>query len=225
MSKSWFAAKAARGAIPEISILSDIGEFGVTAEDFNTQLKALGPTKEILVTISSNGGDVSVGTAIYNMLKRYPAHKVVRVEGLAASMASVIAMAGDEIVMPGNAMMMIHNPWGGVVGEADQIISFGSALEIMRRNIVSAYASRTNLSESDITAMMDKETWLSAAEAVRLGFADRVEEPMRMVAMVNTSRFMNVPESYPTNAMDAIRERAFSNFNDRPFRNRRPIHS
>src|SRR5882724_140496 len=161
MSKSWFAAKAARGAIPEITILSDIGEFGVTADDFNNQLKALGPTKEILVTISSNGGDVSVGTAIYNMLKRHPANKVVRVMGLAASMASVIAMAGDEVVMPGNAMLMIHNPWGGVMGESKEIKSFAAALDMMQANIQDAYVKRTGMDAADVAEMMDVETWLT----------------------------------------------------------------
>jgi ATP-dependent Clp endopeptidase proteolytic subunit ClpP len=218
MSKSWFTAKAARGEIPEIEILSDIGEFGLSFEDFNNALKALGPVKELLITISSNGGEVSTGFAIYDRLKRLSAHKTVRVMGLAASMASVIAMAGDEIVMPENAMLMIHNPWGGVVGEAEQIRSFSEALEMMKSNIESAYVNRTKRPAEEIRAMMNRETWLTASEAVRLGFADRVEEPMRKAASLDVSRFKNIPAGFPKTPFDALAARAFRNFNENYFR-------
>jgi hypothetical protein len=105
-------------------------------------------------------------------------------------------MAGDEIEMPANAMMMIHNPWGGVVGEADQIQSFGEALSKMRMGIANAYVKRTGLKRSEILAMMDKETWLDAKEAVAKGFADRIEKPIQMAANYDISRFNNVPAKF-----------------------------
>ncbi|MEH2551058.1 ATP-dependent protease ClpP protease subunit [Bradyrhizobium sp. AZCC 2262] len=140
MSKSWFTARNA-GTVGEIAIYSEIGGSGVTAEAFHADLSRMRGVSTLLISINSDGGDVSTGMAIANMLQRFPARKVVRIDGLAASMASVIAMVGDEIVMPSNAMMMIHNPWGGVVGGAEQLKSFATALEVMQANIVMAYQS------------------------------------------------------------------------------------
>ena len=204
MAKSWYSARRRKNArtgktVGEISIFSDIGAYGVTASDFNASLKGLGKVDTLDLRISSNGGDVSDGFAIFNMLDRHSARVVVTVEGLAASMASVIAMAGDEVVMPSNAMMMIHNPWGGVVGEGDQIVSFGEALMKMQASIIAAYAGRTGLSDKKLSAMMNRETWLSAEEAVELGFADSVQEPMRMAASIDISKFSHAPKNFRAN--------------------------
>lgn len=195
MSK-WFSMKAAGKKAANIAIFSDIGYFGVTAQDFHDQLAALGSPDELNISISSNGGDVSQGFAIFNMLARHPAHKVVTVEGLAASMASVIAMAGDEIVMPENSMLMIHNPWGSVMGESDQIASFAEALKTMQDNIVAAYVTRTGMSAEEVSALMDKETWLGAADAVEMGFADRMSDPVKMAASIDVKKFGNVPSGF-----------------------------
>ena len=199
-SKSWFHAKARGNGAADIAIFSDIGGFGVTAQDFHDQLLALGDVDELNISISSDGGDVFVGFAIFNMLRRHSANKIVTVEGLAASMASVIVMAGDEVVMPSNAMIMIHNPWGGIVGESDHIISFGEALDKMRKGILKAYRDRTGIPPSQLQAMMDKETWLDAKEAVSMGFADRIEKPIAMAASVNVDRFRNVPALFGHNS-------------------------
>lgn len=193
--RSWFKASV-RGEVGEIAIYSDIGGFGVTANDFLNQVEALGDVTTLNVRITSDGGDVFQGFAIFNILSRHPANKVVTIDGLAASMASVIAMAGDEIVMPSNAMLMIHNPWGGVVGGSEQIISFGEALDKMRAGILDAYADRTGLKRGVIQKMMDKETWMDAKEAKKLGFADRIEKPVAMAASVNVDRFRNVPAKF-----------------------------
>jgi ATP-dependent Clp endopeptidase proteolytic subunit ClpP len=155
-----------RPGTAEIGIFSDIGAAGLTAGDFDTALKALGSVRLLNVRINSDGGDVAAGFAIYNMLARHQAKKIVTIEGLAASMASVVAMAGDEIVMPSNAMMMIHNPFGGVVGNADAVQSFGEALESMQGSIVATYVRRTKLDAAKVQEVMDRDTWLSADEAV-----------------------------------------------------------
>jgi ATP-dependent Clp protease, protease subunit len=221
MSKSWYGMRAGvRAATANISIYSDIGNGGLTVADFSDALKALGNTTKLHVDITSNGGDVSQGFAIYNLLKRHQAHKVVTINGLAASMASVIAMAGDVVVMPSNSMLMIHNPWGGVTGDADQILSFGEALVEMRDNIADAYVQRSGQKKSEVLAMMDRETWLTADESVSLGFADRVIDPLQMAAAVDTRRFKNTPVAYRQIAadwkprtLDEIRVLAFQKWN------------
>src|SRR5690606_17029031 len=128
MSQSWFKMRgAARDGkrIGQIAIYGDIGAFGVTANDFRNALEGLGDVDELHINITSDGGDISTGYAIFNMLSRHLSKKIITVDALAASMASVIFMAGDERVMPKNSMLMIHNPWGGIIGSSDEIISFG----------------------------------------------------------------------------------------------------
>jgi ATP-dependent Clp protease protease subunit len=195
-AKSWFAMKGAGEGVGEIRIFNDIGDFGVSAMDFAQGLDALGAVKTLNISISSNGGDVSHGFAIFNMLNRHKAWKVVTVEGLAASMASVVAMAGDEVRMPANAMMMIHNPWGALMGEADQIKSFGEALEVMQDNIADAYVARTKMDKAEVLALMARETWLSAKKAVELGFADTVENSLQMAAAFDLRKFKHVPRKF-----------------------------
>lgn len=196
MSKQWFKMQAAGSGVGEIRIFNDIGDYGITASDFVGELESLGKVSTLNIAISSNGGDVSQGFAIYNILNRHSARKVVTVEGLAASMASVIAMVGDEVVMPANAMMMIHNPWGALMGEADQIKSFGEALETMQDNIADAYVARTGMDKAEVLDMMARETWLSAKRAVELGFADSVENALQIAAAFDVSKFKHVPQKF-----------------------------
>lgn len=239
LNKSWYSA-AARGNTGEISIYSDIGGFGITAADFAKSLAALGNVKTLNVRINSDGGDISHGTAIFNMLARHKAKKIITVDGIAASMASVILMAGDERIMPRNAMIMIHNPFGGIQGGADQIVAFGEALKVMRSNMIDAYTDATGQSEAEISEMMDRETWLAADEALKLNFATKVVAPQEMAASIDLSHkgFRNTPASLlgseqpqtiaslarqvygddkPTRAtpksFEEIGERAFANFN------------
>jgi ATP-dependent protease ClpP protease subunit len=154
------------------------------------------------------------------MLARHPAKKIVTIDGLAASMASVIAMAGDEIIMPSNSMMMIHNPWGGVVGDADQIDSFGDAIRKMQEQIVDTYANRSKLPKDQVADMMNNETWLTAQEAVDFGLADRIADPVRMAALIDTAKFKNTPTALkaitanwkPRN-LDEIRIKGFQKWN------------
>jgi ATP-dependent Clp protease, protease subunit len=195
-SKAWFTAKNAGKGVGEIRLFNDIGDFGVTAMDFANELDSLGDVATLKIAISSNGGDVSQGTAIFNILNRHKARKVVTIEGLAASMASVIAMAGDEVVMPSNAMMMIHNPWGVTMGEADQMKSFGDALQTMQDNIADAYVDRTGLDRTEVLDMMARETWLSAKKAVELGFADSVEGALQISASFDLRKFHHVPKKF-----------------------------
>lgn len=194
--QSWYSVGKAKNGNGAIRIMNDIGDFGVSAMDFANDLGALGDVGQIDLSISSNGGDVAQGFAIFNMLNRHAARKVVTVEGLAASMASVIAMAGDEVIMPANAMMMIHNPWGATMGEAEQMKSFGEALATMQDNIADAYVERTGMDKDEVLSMMARETWLSAKKAVELGFADTVENALQVAAAFDLRKFNHVPRKF-----------------------------
>lgn len=130
---------------------------------------------QINIYINSYGGSVFEGTAIYNQLKRHPAHKTVYIDGFACSVASVIAMAGDEIVMPRNALMMIHNMWMSAVGNAAELRKAADDLDVINAAGRAAYLLRAGdkLSEAELVSMMDTETWLTAERCIELGLADR----------------------------------------------------
>lgn len=194
-SKFTITAKGDKKA--EITIFGDIG-YQYSFEQFHEELSALGEGREITVRINSDGGDVFTGFAIYNRLKRYKGKIITYVEGLAASMGSIIFMAGDERVMPENAMLMIHNPAGASAGNADELASFADALRAMEDNLVKAYVDGSDLDEKKIRALMTKETWLTAAQAIDKGFATRVDAPVKMAAHAgfDLSRYKNVPHSW-----------------------------
>jgi ATP-dependent Clp endopeptidase proteolytic subunit ClpP len=190
--KRWYEFRAqARGA--EIVIYDEIGAFGVPAKAFLDELKALAPVAELTVRINSPGGSVFDGVAIYNALKRHNAVITVWIDGIAASIASMIAMAGDEVVMPENAMLMLHDPSGLVMGTATDMRAMAEALDRMKAGMVAAYRDKSGRDDAEIEALMAAETWLSAHEAVELGLADRVEAPVRMAAHFDLSRFHNTP--------------------------------
>jgi ATP-dependent Clp protease protease subunit len=190
--KRWYEFRAQmKGA--EIVIYDEIGAFGTPAKTFLGELKALGPIAELTVRINSPGGSVFDGVAIYNALKRHDARVVIWIDGIAASIASMIAMAGNEIVMPENAMLMLHDPSALVLGTATDMRSMAEALDKIKAGMVAAYRDKSGRDDAEIEALMAGETWLSAQEAVALGLADRVEEPARMAAHFDLSRFRNVP--------------------------------
>lgn len=150
--------------------------FGVNAASFLEALKAAAPG-DLLVRINSPGGSVTEGLAIYEQLQaaRREGRKVIcQVDGLAASMASVIACAGDLVQMGESALFMIHNPWSGVRGDADEMRRVAETLDVMRDSAVKAYAQKTGLSDETIRALMTAETWLSADRARELKFCDLV---------------------------------------------------
>lgn len=190
--KTWFTCQASNGE-GTISIYDEIGAFGVTAKDFADQLAALGNVSHINLSINSPGGSVFDGLAIYNMLKRNRASITVRVDGIAASMASVIAMAGDAVVMPENAMMMIHDPSGVVVGTSRDMRQLADVLDKIKNGLVAAYANKSGADRQEIEDIMAAETWMTAQEAVDMGFADAVEEPVSLAASFDLTKFKNAP--------------------------------
>jgi ATP-dependent Clp protease, protease subunit len=190
--KRWYEFRAqARGA--EIAIYDEIGAFGIPAKAFLDELKAIGSVPELTVRINSPGGSVFDGVAIYNALKRHDAAITVWIDGIAASIASMIAMAGDEVVMPENAMLVLHDPSGLVAGTASDMRAMAEALDRMKAGMVAAYRDKSGRDDAEIEALMAAETWLSAQEALELGLADRIEQPVRMAAHFDLSRFRNPP--------------------------------
>ncbi len=156
----------------------EIIESETSANHFREELEKYPNVVQINLYINSYGGSVFEGTAIYNQLKRHPAHKTVYVDGFACSIASVIAMAGDEIVMPKNTMMMIHNAWMGAMGNAAELRKAADDLETINAAGRQAYLLKAGgkLDEGTLATMMDAETWLTAEECIRYGLADRFAE-------------------------------------------------
>lgn len=150
-------------------------ESETSANHFREVLAEFPGVTQINVYINSNGGSVFEGTAIYNQLRRHPAKKTVYVDGFACSIASVIAMAGDEVVMPRNALMMIHNMWMGVMGNAAELRKAADDLDTINAAGRAAYLLKAGdkLDETRLAEMMDAETWLTAAQCIELGLADR----------------------------------------------------
>jgi len=158
------------GTIAESSWWDDV----VSSKQFATDLKALGNVTQITVRINSGGGDVFAGHAIYALLKDHPANVTVKVDGIAASAASVIAMAGNEIIIPASSFMMIHNPSSIAYGEAKDFTKMATTLNTIKEGIINAYVSKTGKDKKAISILMDNETWMTGEDAVREGFADKV---------------------------------------------------
>lgn len=168
-------ARSAAPAVAEIYLYDEIGMWGITAADFAQQLRDLGTLDEIRLHVNSLGGDTYDGIAIVNLLRSHPARVVVTVDGLAASAASFIAQAGEEIVMARNSEMMIHDAWGICVGNAADMRDLGERLDGLSDNVASIYAERAGGTVADWRTAMLAETWYSAQEAVDAGLADRVD--------------------------------------------------
>lgn len=198
-NQSWYSIKAKANDTAEISIYDEIGFWGVSAASFAQDLKNCGNNlKQINLHIHSPGGDVFDGIAIYNLLKNHPANVTVHIDGLAASMASVIAMAGNEVIMPENAMMMIHKPWGIQGGDAEDMRKYADLLDKVENTLIPAYASKTGKTPEELAEMLSAETWLNGKECVEQGFADKLAEPLVAMASIKSRKledFENMPKA------------------------------
>ena len=159
----------------EIEIMGTIGsdfwETGVTAASVKDQLKAAAGAP-VRVVLNSPGGDAFEGIAIYNLLREHAGEVTTHVIGLAASAASIVAMAGDNIEMAPGSQMMIHSSWGMVIGNRQDMLAIAEMLDKIDTSVAELYASRSGKKPADVLAMMEKETWMTAKEAVAEGFAD-----------------------------------------------------
>lgn len=201
MSKFWnMYVKNDIGQIDLYGEISDVTWWGdeVTPAQFKADLGDLGDVANLDIHINSGGGDVFAGFTIYNILARHKAHKTVYIDGLAASIASLIAMAGDEIKMPANSMMMIHNAWAAIAGNAQELRDMADELEKVDGLLRNTYVSKTGLDEAEIADMMANETWFTAEEALEKGFATEVEEAVKIAASLDKKfidRYQHVPEA------------------------------
>ena len=192
MHKFWeFKALGDVGELFLYGEISDVSWFGdeVTPAQFQKDLAALGDISALNVYINSPGGDIFAGFSIYNILQRHKAEKTVHVDGLAASAASVVAMAGDVIKMPENATMMIHNAWTYTSGGAEELRRTADELERLNGQIADIYAARTGKDKDEIAAMMSAETWMSGQEAKEAGFADELIENKKVAACANADKY------------------------------------
>lgn len=170
-----------------LSIYDEIGFWGVQAKDFISELGKV-TSKVLNVEINSPGGDVFAGLAIYNALKGSGKEIVVKVMGVAASAASLVAMAGDKIVMPKNTFMMIHNPWSFAKGNADELRDTADTLDKIGGALLATYAAKTGMSEDDLKPLLAKDTWMTADEALASGFATEVIEDVKAKASFDMGR-------------------------------------
>jgi len=194
--RSWYTVALARSdkTVAEVSMDGPIGAFGIPASDFRAALGSLGDVKQINLRINSPGGEVFDGITVHNILARQKATVVATIDGLAASISSLIPMAADKIIMPENAMMMVHNPAGLVFGTADDMEDMADALNKFRDGMVTSYAAKTKQTPAKIIEMMAAETWLTAKEAKELGFADEVAPPRKVTAFFDLSNFRHPPK-------------------------------
>ncbi len=162
---------------------------GISAKDFADQMVKAKNAKRIDLRINSPGGDVFDGMAMYTLLKSSKAKINVYVDALAASIASVIAMAGDTIEMATPAMMMIHDPWGMTSGTAEDMRKQADLLDVVKGQIADVYAARTGMSGEQIRQMMAGEKWMTAQEARGMKFADQIGPDQAIAACIDRERF------------------------------------
>ena len=189
---SWYTIRA-RATGAEVLIYDEIGAYGVSAKGFLAELGALPDDAPIDLRLNSPGGSVFDAVAIYNALSRHAGAITVWIDGIAASAASYIAMAGDEIVMPENAFLMIHDPSGLVMGTAADMRDMAETLDKIAASMIRGYAAKSGRPEEDIAALLAAETWFDAKDALEAGFATRLAEPVRIAAGFEIGRFRNAP--------------------------------
>lgn len=204
-NKKYWEFKASADGVGELYIYGDIVRYrwddsDTSAKSFKKDLDALGDINTLNLYINSPGGSVFEGVAIYNILKRHKAKINVHVDALAASIASVIVMAGDTITMPSNSMMMIHNPWMITWGNAAELRKAADDLDRIGTSMRQTYLDRAGdkLTEDKLIEMLDAETWLSAKECQEYGFCDVVEAENQAAACVSAdlfAQYKNVPET------------------------------
>nr|WP_319493468.1 head maturation protease, ClpP-related [uncultured Desulfobacter sp.] len=191
MNKKWFSITAqgqGKTTQADIYIFDEIGGSGISARQFISELKNI-DTVKINLHINSPGGNVFDGIAIQSALKQHSANVTVFIDGLAASIASIIALAGDEITIADNAYVMIHNPTSIVYGEAKDMAQEAELLEKVADGMAGDYSRKMDISVDAARELMDAETWYLGREAVDAGFADATFEGTRAAASFNIKRF------------------------------------
>ena len=193
MNEKWYNIQNKAGETADIYIFDEIGTYGVTAQDFISEIKGL-KDMPINLRINSLGGDVFDGMAMYNVIKRREAKTTVYIEGIAASIATIIALGADEVIMAENSLFMIHNAWGGTSGEAKDMRKTAETLDKITSELTDIYVKKTGLSYDALSEMMDEESWLNAQEAFDLGFIDTISDSIKVAAKYDVSKFKNITQ-------------------------------
>ena len=181
MDKKFYSFENKTDTSADLYIYGDItsyewDESDVSAWGFKKELEELGEISELNVHINSYGGETFQGLAIYNLLKQHKAQINVYVDGIAASSASIIAMAGDKIYMPKTSLMMIHNCWKWAVGNSKELRKTADDMDKVAIAYKEAYLSKINITEDELDKLLDEETYLTADECIEMGFADEIVE-------------------------------------------------
>jgi ATP-dependent Clp endopeptidase proteolytic subunit ClpP len=189
MTQKWYAFKNSsdKSGEIELSIYDEIGAFGIGAKEFIAELREY-KGQHVHVRINSPGGEIIDGSAIANALNRHEGGVTVHIDGLAASMASYIAMSGKPTYMSENALLMIHNPWTLAAGEAEDLRKQADLLDTMKSTLVRGYQRKSGMPAEEISRLMDEETWLTALEATALGFVDAIEDGIPAAASAKDLR-------------------------------------
>lgn len=182
----------------------DDEEIKSTADIFRDELYS--GDGNISVWLNSPGGDMVTGAQIYNLIKDYKGKVTVKIDGLAASAASVIAMAGDEVLMSPVSELMIHNPFSCAIGDSNEMKRAADMLNEVKESIINAYEIKTHLSRTKIARMMDDESWMNAYKAVNLGFADGILFEDDKQKPENTEEFIFSRESAISAVMNRVRK-------------------
>jgi ATP-dependent Clp protease protease subunit len=201
---TWYRISKARvgnGFDATVDIMDEIGSWGVTAKQFADDLKALGPVQNIMVRITSPGGDYFMAAAMFNMLKATGARITVEIIGLAASAASFIAMAGDHVRIARNAFIMIHGPSTFAIGDEKEMRKAIEMLAKVKEALVAAYVKKTGMDKEAVEALVNAETWFTAEEALDAGFADEIIEEMAIAASFDVRRYSR---TVPTAAVEIL---------------------
>ena len=191
MNENWYNINSKTSKVIDVYIFDEIGMGGVNAQGFIEEIKSF-KDSPMNLHINCVGGDVFDGMAIYNIIKKRTAKTTVYIEGIAASMGSVIALAADNVVMAENSLFMIHNAWGGAMGEAKEMKKTAKLLDKISGEIADIYVKKTKLPYDKVKEMMDEETWLNAEEALELGFIDSISDAIKVAAKYDVSKFKNI---------------------------------
>ena len=181
MENKFYSFEKKTDTVADLYIYGDItsykwDESDTSAWGFKQELEELGEISELNVHINSYGGETFQGLAIYNLLKQHKAQVNVYVDGIAASSASIIAMAADKVYMPKTALMMIHNCWLWAVGNAKELRKTADDMDKIAVAYKEAYLSKINITEEKLDKLLDEETYLTADECIEMGFADEIVE-------------------------------------------------
>lgn len=207
----WYDIKNKNEDIGEIYIYGDIEDWkfvqeDVTPIDFINKIKALGEIKTLNIYINSPGGSVFAGQAIYNIIKRQKAQTNVYIDGIAASIASIIALAGDKVYMANNSLYMIHLPFTIALGNSDDFRKLADTLDKVTEISINVYEEKTGLERKEIKEMLKNETWMTADEALEKGFIDEIQDEKNITASMRNgelyfnnikmdfSKFKNAPQ-------------------------------